>query len=43
LLTLEREFPDSAEQMLIPLLVRDQDKLTDRIAQGMITDTRSKR
>lgn len=40
LLELRRDFPDPEPQMLIPLIVRDQDKLSDRIAQGMITDER---
>jgi hypothetical protein len=43
LLELRREFPDQEELTLIPLIIRDQDKLTDRIAQGMITGNRSER
>jgi hypothetical protein len=40
LLELRRDFPD--DEHLIALAVREQDKLADRIAQGMITGTGDK-
>lgn len=39
LLELRRDFPD--DEHLIALAVRDQDKLADRIAQGLITGAKS--
>ncbi|GGE18725.1 hypothetical protein GCM10011360_04340 [Primorskyibacter flagellatus] len=41
MLELERDFPEEAREALIPLLVRDQDVLAEKIADGRITNART--
>ncbi len=43
MLELERDFPDEASEILLPLLVRDQDALSDRIADGRLIGAETKK
>lgn len=43
MLELERDFPDEAREHLLPLLVRDQDGLSELIADGRLVGVESKK
>lgn len=43
MLELERDFPDEARDVLLPLLVRDQDALSDLIADGRLIGADTKK
>ncbi len=43
MLELERDFPDETREILLPLLVRGQDALSDRIADGRLIGAEAKK